>query len=230
MLRLTFWILLVANIVMFAATQTYTDALQKQDEPQQLAPVEQEKIRLLPSGLTIPQSQPTQPAPAVQAFETASCVEIGEFDATDAKLFEGRIKAVFPNGSLEKLHERKPSSYMVFLPAAPNKKAAEKRVAELQKKGISNYFLITNGTQFKNAISLGIFKHEEAAKNLVAQMRKLGFEDSDIHVRTRQAESASYRISNSDSNQLEQLDFILADFPQASKKECPAESNFAKYN
>ena len=44
MLRLTFWILLAANVVMFAATQTYTDFPEKKDEPQQLQSVEPEKI------------------------------------------------------------------------------------------------------------------------------------------------------------------------------------------
>ena len=230
MLRLTFWILLVANVVMFAATQTYTDVPKKHDEPQQPVPVEPEKVRLLPSALISPQSRPAGPVPVAQVPEAANCLEIGEFDAANAKLFENKIKSVLPTGSFEKFHARHPSSYMVYLPAAQNKKAAEIRIAELQKKGISNYFLITNGKQFKHAISLGIFKHEETAKNLVAQLHKLGFEDSDIHVRTRQAEPASYRISHPDSKQQEQLDIILAGFPQASKNECIVEYNFAKNN
>ena len=93
MLRLTFWILLAANVVMFAATQTYTDFPEKKDEPQQLQSVEPEKIRLLPSILITPQSGPVQQAiTAEQASETTSCLEIGEFDTTGARLFGEKIK------------------------------------------------------------------------------------------------------------------------------------------
>ena len=221
MLRLTFWILLAANVVMFAATQTYTDFPEKKDEPQQLQSVEPEKIRLLPSILITPQSGPVQQAiTAEQASETTSCLEIGEFDTTGARLLGEKIKKLLPSDSGQKLQTQNPSSYMVYLPSAKNKKAAENRIGELQKKGIGNYFLITNGTQFKNAISLGIFKNEEAAKNLVAELQKLGFDDAQTHVRSKPSSTASFLIRNPDKSQLQQLELILADFPQVSKKDC----------
>ncbi len=231
MLKLTFWILLVANIVMFAATQTYTDSPKKQDEPQQLQPVEPEKIRLLPSAQINSQSGPEQPVTrAEQASEATACLEIGEFDATSAGLFGKKIKNFLPASSVEQFQTQNPSSYMVYLPSAKNKKTAEIRISELQKKNISNYFLITNGTQFKNAISLGIFKNEEAAKNLVAELQKLGFDDAQIHVRSKLSESSSFRIRNPDTTQLQQLELILAELPQVSKKDCPLQNNFAKDN
>lgn len=230
MLRLTFWTLLVANIAMFAATQTYTDSPKKQDEPRQLQPIEQEKIRLLPSVLILPQAQPTSPATAEQTTEVTTCFEIGEFNKTDVKLFQEKINALLPAGSAEQFHSRSPSGYMVYLPAAQNKKAAEKRISELQKKGIGNYFLITNGNQFRNAISLGIFKNEEAARNLIAELYKLGFDDVELHVKTKQTESTSFLVKNVGRNQMEQLDLILSGFPQASKKECRQTNNFAKEN
>ena len=231
MLRLTFWILLVANIVMFAATKTYTDSPQKQDEPQELRPVESEKIRLLPSELIPPQSGPAQPAVAVeQTSEATVCLEIGEFDTTGARLFGEKIKNILPASSVVQHQTQNPSSYMVYIPASKNKKAAESRVGELQKKGISNYFLITNGTQFKNAISLGIFKNEEAAKNLITELQKLGFDDAQTHVRSKSSATASFRIQNPDRSQLQQLERILGDFPQVSKKDCLEQNNFARDN
>lgn len=228
MLRLTFWILLVANVVMFAATQTYTDSPKKPDEPQQLQPIEQEKIRLLPSAMISRESRPTRPVEAESPAETVACLEIGEFDTAGAKRFEEKIKGFMPASSIKQFHPRHASSYMVFLPPAENKKAAEIRINELQRKGISNYFLITNGTQFKNAISLGIFKKEDAAKNLVAELQKLGLDDVDVHVRTKQSESISYMIRNPDMKQMEQLGLVLADFHEVSKKECTEQNNFAK--
>ena len=119
---------------------------------------------------------------------------------------------------------------MVYFPPAENKKAAEKRIDELQKTGISNFFLITNGTQFKNAISLGSFINEGAAKNLIAELRKLGFDDALTHVRTRSSGSTTFQIRNPDKSQLQQLELILASFPQVSKKECESGNNFANNN
>ena len=176
-----------------------------------------------------PQSKPAATS-ATEKVETTSCLEIGEFDAAGAKLFEEKTKAFLPADSLERLHTPNPSSYMVYLPPAPNKKTAEKRITELQKKGIGNYFLITNGKQFRNAISLGIFKNEETAKNLVAKLQKLGFDDVTTHARTRPAESTSYMIKNADKTQMQQLELVLAYFPQTSKKECTLQNNFVKEN
>lgn len=221
----------MANVVMFAATQTYTDSPRKQDEPIPLQPVEAEKIRLLPSVLIKPQSEPAQPATTpAQTSETTVCLEIGEFDTAVARLFGEKIKNLLPASSVEQFQNHNPSSYMVYFPPAENKKAAEKRIDELQKKGISNFFLITNGTQFKNAISLGIFKNEGAAKNLIAELRKLGFDDALTHVRTRSSGSTTFQIRNPDKSQLQQLELILASFPQVSKKECESGNNFANNN
>lgn len=227
MLRLTFWILLVANIVMFGATQTYTDSPKKQEGPHQPQPIEPEKIRLLPSVLIKPQpltARATEPA------ETAVCYEIGEFDTAGTKLFLARVHGIMPDGSIEQRHSQNTSSYMVYLPPAKNRKAAEKRITTLQEKGVSNYFLITNGAQFKNAISLGIFKNEEAAKKLIAEMVTLGFDDVTTHARASQSKLVSFIIRNPDRNQMQQLEVILADFPQVSKKECEQQNNFAKNN
>lgn len=220
MLRLTFWILLAANVVMFAATQTYTDFPEKKDEPQQLQSVEPEKIRLLPSILITPQSGPVQQAiTAEQASETTSCLEIGEFDTTGARLFGEKIKKLLPSDSVQKLQTQTIELYGLSS-FSQKQKAAENRIGELQKKGIGNYFLITNGTQFKMPFHSASSKMKKPPKNLVAELQKLGFDDAQTHVRSKPSSTASFLIRNPDKSQLQQLELILADFPQVSKKDC----------
>lgn len=57
-------------------------------------------------------------------------------------------------------------------------------------------------------------------KNLVAELQKLGFDDAQTHVRSKPSSTASFLIRNPDKSQLQQLELILADFPQVSKKDC----------
>jgi hypothetical protein len=63
--------------------------------------------------------------------------------------------------------------FWVYLPAAPNRAEADRRAADLKNRGIREAQVVENGAQ-RNAISLGIFRTEEAANARVADLAKGG--------------------------------------------------------
>jgi hypothetical protein len=69
--------------------------------------------------------------------------------------------------------QRTPKGYWVYLPPSKSYQAAKRKVAEMQKKGLTDLFIMGNGSQ-KNAISLGLFKSKEAAEDRFTQVKNLG--------------------------------------------------------
>ena len=61
----------------------------------------------------------------------------------------------------------------MFLPSFPSWQDARKKVQELEDKGIKDIFILGRG-EMKNAVSLGLFKHEASAERRLAQLRKIG--------------------------------------------------------
>lgn len=69
--------------------------------------------------------------------------------------------------------KRTPKGYWVYLSPSKSYKAAKRKVAELQKKGVKDLFIMGKGSR-KNAISLGLFKNKKVAQDRLKQVNKLG--------------------------------------------------------
>ncbi len=81
-----------------------------------------------------------------------------------------------------------PTSWWVHLPQQPDRASAEKKVADLQRLGITDYFIDPN-----NAVSLGLFKTEEAARRAFDQLRGKGVQG--IRIDTRGPTTTTLELS-----------------------------------
>jgi hypothetical protein len=107
---------------------------------------------------------------------TPRCETIGPF-ATPADLrramntlspLVGHIQYRQANGSV--MH-----GYRVFVPALASRDAALEAARQLSAKGISDYYVVTSGTQ-ENTISLGLFHDMINAEKRRDEIRALGFD------------------------------------------------------
>lgn len=136
----------------------------KKTEPTAVAPV-------LASPSQLPAIPPAEPP---QKSAEAACFTFGPFDAPD--LAERAVKAASALGiSVERRQEsqRTPKGYWVYLPPSTSYQAAKRKVAELQKKDLTDLFIMGKGSH-QNAISLGLFKSREAAEDRLKQVQELG--------------------------------------------------------
>lgn len=78
---------------------------------------------------------------------------------------------------------RSEGGWWVFLPPQPDKKGAEKKAGELQRLGVTEFFIVTDGPQ-KFAISLGVFSREEAARKHLEQLRGKGVRSARMGTRS----------------------------------------------
>lgn len=72
---------------------------------------------------------------------------------------------------------RTPKGYWVYLAPSKSYKAAKRKVAQLQKRGVKDLFIMGKGGR-KNAISLGLFKNKDVAEKRLKQVKKLGLKVS----------------------------------------------------
>lgn len=224
MLRIFFWILLAANIVLFVFQQMYFDVPSSgKREPERLThPYREDLIRLLSAdevNRAIAKANVTAP----ETTAAGNCVEIGRFSKTEAAGFEQQLPllSVRPEDiSLTPLQEG--STYMVFIPPSTGQKAAEAKIAELKQKGIKSYYLIKDQTQLRWAISLGVFKTEEAALSYAGELEKSGISNLKITPRGAIIKKLVYRLNNLNQEQLKALESIMSRFPNQSIQHCRA--------
>jgi len=202
MLKFAFWVLLAANVVWFAATQGYLgNVASDEHEPARLQnQVGTDKLVLISnqeaqdalaaatvateaadaSAATVAAAAaPEAPATAPAALV---CTEVTNLREADARRFEARV-AKLELGTRQTRREVAPTdftSYIVFIPPAASKEAADRKAAELKELDVANFFIMNADSPMKWAISLGVFKTEAAAQTELAKLTKQGVRSAKV--------------------------------------------------
>lgn len=196
-------LLLAANLALLAYTELdlmsegESGRLQKQLFP--------EKIRLL----TPQQVAGLGPAKAAQLANV--CLEWGGF--TDAEK-AAALSALEPLQLGKQMSQRRiesTSAYWVYLPPLPSKDAAEKKVTELKAQGLKDFFILSDGAQ-KNAISLGVFKTEDAANKFLETVKAKGVNNAKSGARMQTMQQTILVLRDPQPAQTEQLQQLKNDF------------------
>lgn len=227
MLKILFWILLAANIVLFAFQRTYFNAPPTgKREPERMAyQYQEDRISLLsPDEIN---REIAKSKEAEQDITTAGiCMTTAPFGKTEAAGFEKQLPSLsIPAGDISRMPVREGQAYMVFIAPAASQKAAEEKIAELEHKGIRSHYIIRDAGELKWAVSLGVFKTKEAAEKHAADMAKAGLADIHIAPRGLAAEKTVYRLDNLNDEQVRALQAIIGNMPGQAVTPCPADTS-----
>ena len=196
-------LLLAANLAFFAYSEL--DLMSDGESSRLQRQLVPEKIRLL----TPQQVAALGPAKASQLANV--CLEWGGF--TDAERVAA-LAALEPLQLGRQLSQRRidsTSAYWVFLPPLSSKSAAEKRVGELKAEGLKDFFILNDGPQ-KNAISLGVFKTEEAANKFLDSVKEKGVQNARSGARTQSIQQTYVILRDPQPAQTERLQQLKGDF------------------
>jgi hypothetical protein len=173
-MRLVFLFLVLANLAFFAWTRYFAPSAATDSSP--LArQVDPEKLKIVPARELPPVSQPSAAGPA-------GCLEWGGFSLADAARAE---KALEPLGLGSRLGQRRteePAGWWVFIPPQGSRQAALKKAAELKSLAL-DYFIVQEEGELRWALSLGVFRSEEAAQARLAMLRELGVRSAQVGAR-----------------------------------------------
>lgn len=163
-----FWLLLLVCLAFFALIQwdgaKAGDSRNLQSQP----PLDAEKIRLLPA----PPAPPVATQSAMQASD--ACMEWGEFSGNDLARATAALDALKLGNRLALRQIEHASGYWVYIPPLKTRADAEKKVAQLKTLGVEEYFVVQEAGRWHNAISMGVFKTEDAAQKFLERIKDKG--------------------------------------------------------
>lgn len=229
-MKILVWILLLGNVIFFAVMQ-WGGALFGDGQAVQAQPaLHEEKMRLLDvphsapvpalpvSAVAVASASASAPAPAPTNPNNAACMEWGEFSGADLTR-AGNVLANLQLG--DKLSQRQIEhtlGYWVYIAPLKDKAAVNQKVAQLKGRGIAEYFVVQEAGQWFNAISLGVFKTQDAAQKFTESLRAKDVRSAQIGERTGKFKVTVFVLNGLDAATGSKLTALQKDFAGSELK------------
>ena len=245
-MRTLFWLLLLADIILFVLIQQ--GWMWQGEQGMQMQPaLHEDKIRLLKESIT-PIAMTATPAPtpapititappakppaalnisapvATQSnglAKTQTCLEWGDFSGTNLKLAEISLTGLQLGGALDKRQLEQVIGYWVYIPPLGSKAAINQKVGQLKARGIDEYFIVQEAGQWRNAISLGVFKTEEAAQSFLAFLRTKDVRSARVGERSSKLKMTTFLLRGASHEAEAKLVSLQKDFPGSELRNVP---------
>jgi hypothetical protein len=161
-MRLLVLVLVLANVGFFAWSRYYP-ANETQHSPlaQQIEP---EKLRIVP---------PLKPA-ASAPVPPGACLEWGSFTLADYPRAQKALEPLGLDAPVAQRRTEEVAGWWVFVPPQGSRPAALRMAAELKTLGVQDYFILTEEGEYRWALSLGVYRSEEAAQARLNALSAMG--------------------------------------------------------
>ncbi len=225
-MRALFLLLLLANVALYAWTH-YGPGSATAPAPQSRQ-VEPEKLRIvspadLPALSAARKEKPApvpSPAPAAAATPAAACMEWGSFTVADAPRAEQALEPLGLGARLALRRTEEVAGWWVFIPSQGSRQAALRKAAELKDLGIGEYFIVQEEGEQRWALSLGVFRTEEAALARLAALRQLGVRSARVGPRETAVPKVWLQVKSVDAPTQARLREIARQVEGSELREC----------
>ncbi len=228
MIKKIFWLILLANLGLFAFMRWGEPFLRTDASLQMQPPLNPDKIKLL--GFTAaragaasaaasappPTPQPPVPAPpppvtsapasVPPAMPTQSaCLEWGEFSGSDLSHATANLAGLKLGDGLSQREVEHSIGYWVYIPPGKTHADMNSRIAQLKKAGIHDYFVVKEKGKWQNTISLGVFKGEDVAHRFLASLKAKGVKSAVMGERQTRLKFTVFILKNPNADTLSKL-------------------------
>lgn len=174
-MRTLFLFLLLANIAFFSWTRFIAPAEGGLDAAPLTRQIQPERLRIIGPDDPAPAAAAPAPGAAAKPQPVAlSCLEWGSFTLADTPRAEKALESLALGTRLAQRRTEEQAGWWVFIPPQGNRQAALKKAAELKGLGVDDYFIVQEEGEQRWALSLGVFRTEEAAQARLATLRGQG--------------------------------------------------------
>jgi len=227
-MRTAVFILALANVVFFAYSWVGAHAEAGGDAQivgQQLNP---EKIRLLApeqvSALTRKAETAKAEAPKPETQKAAgACLEWGALLGGDAARAAQALEPLGLGARLTQRRQEEVAAYWVYIGPLANRQAATQKAGELKRLGVDDYFVVSDDPKWRNAISLGVYKTEEAAKARLDALRAKGVKSGTSGARETQLGKTYFQVRDANATVTAKLNELKLGFAGTEVRECAAD-------
>ncbi|MGH8671794.1 MAG: SPOR domain-containing protein [Burkholderiales bacterium] len=205
--------LALANVVFFLTMQTRNR--HDVEPPAAHKPINADRIQIVELG-----SDP--PLDAVDLSEHI-CIEWGSFDRALAMRASEELETQNPGIAVSVQNAVDSAGHWVYYPALPSEQAAREKFDELKTLGVADMYLMQGDAKWKNAISLGVFRTQQAAENYLAQLRAKGVKSATITQREISGDQVSVVVKHPDVDATTALVKLKLGYPGTDIRavECP---------
>ena len=210
------FLLLAANLL-FAGFIYVRDRLPNPDAQLVGQQINADQIRI------VPPRPPAAPLAVAPAPGPGVCLQWGSFAAAELPKAQGAIDGLALGERVRKTDVAVSTSYWIFIPPLKSKLEMEKKANELKARGITEYSLIVEAGRWRNAISLGFFRTEDAASKQLALLRTKGVRSAQIGGREQRTTQTAFLIRDPTEAQTAQLASLNKRFPANDMRavDCP---------
>ena len=202
-------LLLFANLTLFAYTRL--DSVGGGEAARLSQQVQPDKIKLL-----TPQ-QVAALGPAKVASLADVCVEWGPMSDPDRNRALSRLEPLELGKLLTQRKVEVIANYWVYIPPLATKAAVDTRVAELKSQGVRDIVPIELGPQ-RQAISLGVFRTEEAAKARLDALQEQGVKAAKMGPRAQSVQQTVFVVRDPPAQVMARLKEMQGDFQGSELK------------
>jgi hypothetical protein len=106
-------------------------------------------------------------------------MEWGSFTLFDAPRAEKALEPLALGGRLGQRRTEEKAGWWVFIPSMGSRQGALKKATELKALGVDEYFVVMD-EEYRWALSLGVFRTEEAAQARLLALRAQGVRSAQV--------------------------------------------------
>lgn len=225
-MRALFLLLVLANLIFFAYAQVARESADAGGRISELQ-IAPEKIKQLKAPDAAPAKSKGAgkaiPAAPQKSAVPAACLEWGIFAGPAvAKAESALAKLELPAGQIER-SVTDAGGYWVYMPPLKTKAEIDRKVGELKALGVTEFFVVQDAGQWKNAISLGIFRTDEAAQGYLARLKERGVRSAIAARRENFLKQVAFYVHDPSATTVAKLTELQKDFFGTEMKagQCP---------
>jgi hypothetical protein len=215
-MRALFLLLLAANLAYFAWWRYGAPA-----DPADSAPlarqIEPEKLKVIAAQDLPPPAAPRKAAPGAAS---ALCLEWGGFTLADAPRAEQALEPLALGARLAQRRTDELARWWVFIPSMGTRQNALRKAQELKNLGIDEYFIVQDEGEYRWALSLGVFRNEEAAQAHLATLRARGVRSAGVGPRETVVPKVWLQVKSVDAPLQARLKEIARQVEGSELREC----------
>jgi len=223
-MRIAFFLLLLANLGFFAWAYLWSGRSSEESQlvQQQLNP---DEIKLLSAEqiakLAAERAKQAVERPRAPPKPTVlACVELGAFNPSDVPKVQQALEPLALGTRLTQRRVNEIASYWVFMPPLRNRAAANQKAAELKRLGVEEFFIVQEDPKLRFAISLGVFKTEEAAQSRLAELKTKGVRTARVGPKETSAQKVYFAIREVPDALYARLSDLRQGFAGTELREC----------
>jgi hypothetical protein len=215
-----FLVLVLANLAFFAWSRYGTpDAPNVAPQSRQVEP---DKLRIIaPKDLPPPVAvKKEKPVPVLAAAPATACLEWGSFTLIDAPRAAQALEPLALGERVAQKRTEEVAGWWVFMPPQGSRQNALRKATELRNLGIDEFFIVQDEGEHRWALSLGVFRSEEAAQARLAALRTQGVRSARVGARETVVPKIWLQVKGVDAPLQARLKEIASQVEGSELREC----------